>query len=205
MLPPAPGLFSTTTDPSFGASPCATRRAMMSVVPPGPNGTMRWMGLEGYCCAIAGAAPAIVGTAPRPDQQPGFALLESDDHSCAEIMHRMGMYRRCLGAHPRSPVSTPFRGTRHRHREATPEERRGDLVAHAFGVCFCGSRVRRFMIEPCAIRPRPSRPTRRRCSLALRAVPPPPAKAGSSATRAPALMLFNRPSTRRQHRAWNHR
>jgi hypothetical protein len=49
MLPEAPGRLSTTTGcPQRSASFCATRRAMMSVPPPGVNPTTIRTGLTGY-------------------------------------------------------------------------------------------------------------------------------------------------------------
>src|SRR5258706_16306520 len=60
MLPPAPGLFSSTTDcPSDSPSFCATRRATMSGVLPGPKATMNCTGrCFGHSCAGAGKASA---------------------------------------------------------------------------------------------------------------------------------------------------
>src|SRR5215218_3293282 len=68
MLPPAPGLLSTTKDwPSDLVSSCATARARMSVVPPAGNGTTMRTGLVGQAaCAnedsgsrpVANAMPA---------------------------------------------------------------------------------------------------------------------------------------------------
>jgi hypothetical protein len=46
--PPPPALFSTTiVCPSAGEMRSATTRAMMSVVPPGANGTTSFTGLLG--------------------------------------------------------------------------------------------------------------------------------------------------------------
>src|ERR1700704_4500391 len=48
MLPPAPGLFSTTTDwPQTSCRRLLTRRAVISVEPPGANGTTTRTGLTG--------------------------------------------------------------------------------------------------------------------------------------------------------------
>ena len=45
---PAPGRFSTITCwPRFDDMPCATRRAMVSIGPPGGNGTTSLIGLSG--------------------------------------------------------------------------------------------------------------------------------------------------------------
>src|SRR6185436_9962765 len=56
MLPPAPGLLSTTTVHLFiSVSFCATTRDMMSVPPAGGNGTISLIGLLGYSCATAAA------------------------------------------------------------------------------------------------------------------------------------------------------
>src|SRR5436190_16955623 len=56
MLPPAPGLFSTTTDWfQVSESFCASWRATTSVVPPAANGTTILTGFEGHACATARA------------------------------------------------------------------------------------------------------------------------------------------------------
>src|SRR3981189_1857425 len=48
MLPPAPGLFSTTTDwPQTSCRRLPIRRAVISVEPPGVNGTTMRTGLTG--------------------------------------------------------------------------------------------------------------------------------------------------------------
>src|SRR5688572_15752262 len=61
MLPPAPGLFSTTTDWfQVSESFCASWRATTSVVPPAAKGTMIFTGFEGHACAAA-----IAGTRAR--------------------------------------------------------------------------------------------------------------------------------------------
>src|SRR5262245_14042574 len=54
MLPPAPGRFSTTTCcPKLFAISRASRRAMVSALPPGGNGAMKRIGLDGYGWANA--------------------------------------------------------------------------------------------------------------------------------------------------------
>src|SRR4051812_44856498 len=63
MIPPAPGLFSTTNGwPSDFASWSATTRPRMSVAEPGVNGTMIFTGRAGYC---ASAEPAARRAAAR--------------------------------------------------------------------------------------------------------------------------------------------
>ncbi|CPI64649.1 Uncharacterised protein [Bordetella pertussis] len=48
MMPPAPGLFSTTTGwPSLSARPLATRRASVSVSPPTAMGAISRTGRSG--------------------------------------------------------------------------------------------------------------------------------------------------------------
>src|ERR1700688_1218091 len=67
MVEPPPGRFSTTTWPTRLVISCAVIRAMVSIGPPGGNGTIILIGRSGYfCCAkarpMAGnpiAAPAI--------------------------------------------------------------------------------------------------------------------------------------------------
>src|SRR5437764_14477483 len=54
MVAPAPGLFSTmTASPKRLDSSCAIRRIGPSTAPPGENGTITRIGLDGYACASA--------------------------------------------------------------------------------------------------------------------------------------------------------
>ena len=54
MLPPAPPLFSITTDwPQISCRRLPTRRAVMSVEPPGVNGTTMRTGLAGQSAPSA--------------------------------------------------------------------------------------------------------------------------------------------------------
>jgi hypothetical protein len=53
-MPSPPGLVSTTTGwPSSCASGCVKMRAPSSAAPPGGKGTMKRIGLLGYCAAAA--------------------------------------------------------------------------------------------------------------------------------------------------------
>src|SRR5690349_11580501 len=64
MLPPAPGLLSTTTVHLFmSVSLLATWRARMSVPPAGGKGTTSLIGLVGYCWAAAAVANAAAARA----------------------------------------------------------------------------------------------------------------------------------------------
>src|SRR6185295_8658288 len=65
MLPPAPGRLSTTTCAFHAsASRCAAARAMMSVAPPGGNGTTMRIGWLGYAaCARAVRVASATGVA----------------------------------------------------------------------------------------------------------------------------------------------
>src|SRR4030081_2532846 len=78
MLPPAPGLFSTTTDwPHTSCRRLETRRAVISVEPPAVNGTTTRTGLAGQPAADAremrtdGAATAA---AARPAKRRRFSM-----------------------------------------------------------------------------------------------------------------------------------
>src|SRR4030088_3321935 len=78
MLPPAPGLFSTTTDwPQTSCRRLLTRRAVMSVEPPGVNGTTKRTDFVGQSAAKAreeimdGAATAA---AVRPAKRRRFSM-----------------------------------------------------------------------------------------------------------------------------------
>src|SRR5450432_940828 len=69
ILPPAPGLFSITTDwPHTSCRRLLTRRAVISVEPPGVNGTTTRTGLAGQSAPkarevrIDGAAIAAAAT-----------------------------------------------------------------------------------------------------------------------------------------------
>src|SRR5512134_3083531 len=60
MVPPAPAVFSTTTDwPRVFDIPCASPRPTRSVGPPAVNGTTIVMGFEGKAWAQADDATAV--------------------------------------------------------------------------------------------------------------------------------------------------
>src|SRR2546421_10701425 len=87
MLPPAPGLFSTTTGwPSACCSLGAIKRAERSTGPPGAYGTTRWTGLDGQSCAPQwnAAARRTAASALAFFDEHLFALLadrrHGDDH-----------------------------------------------------------------------------------------------------------------------------
>src|SRR6476659_2999213 len=78
MLPPAPGLFSITTVwPHTSCRRLPTRRAVISVEPPGVNGTTMRTGFAGQSAATAldttsdGAATAA---AARPTKRRRFSM-----------------------------------------------------------------------------------------------------------------------------------
>ncbi len=80
MEPPAPGLFSITTDwPSASPSTCVIWRASVSVAPPGGNATTSRIGRSGYdegAWASAGAlsmASAIEHHRTRLSMMPSLA------------------------------------------------------------------------------------------------------------------------------------
>src|SRR4029079_1529202 len=65
MVPPAPGLFSTTMRwPSTSPKGSATMRVATSVPPPAPNPTMMRIGFDGQSSAAAGAAYVAAAIAP---------------------------------------------------------------------------------------------------------------------------------------------
>ncbi|MNV55448.1 hypothetical protein D3C71_1476820 [compost metagenome] len=75
-LPPAPGLFSTTTGwPSRAVSPSATVCAMMSPLPPGATMTTILMGLLGYSSAWAVQASKAAAAASVADFNLSFMLV----------------------------------------------------------------------------------------------------------------------------------
>src|SRR4051812_16826863 len=73
MLPPAPGLFSITTDwPQTSCRRLPTRRAVVSVEPPGVNGTTTRTGLAGHSAATARDGRmegAAIAAAARPTKR----------------------------------------------------------------------------------------------------------------------------------------
>src|SRR5471032_2390175 len=78
MLPPAPGLFSTTTDwPQTSCRRLETRRAVISVEPPGVNGTTTRTDLTGQPApktrdeTIEGA---VTAAAARPTKRRRFSM-----------------------------------------------------------------------------------------------------------------------------------
>jgi hypothetical protein len=68
-LPLAPGRLSATTDcPICSATLAATSRPTMSVGPPGGNGMIMRMDLEGYVCANAAPVTSVdnaIASVPR--------------------------------------------------------------------------------------------------------------------------------------------
>src|SRR2546429_3201653 len=82
MLPPAPGLFSTTTGcPSACCSLGAMRRAERSTGPPGAYGTTRWTGRDGQSCAFKQALAPSASAAKA-------ALAFFDEHLFALLADR---------------------------------------------------------------------------------------------------------------------
>src|SRR5258705_10676466 len=73
MLPPAPGLFSTTTDwPQTSCRRLPTRRAVVSVEPPGANGPTTRTDLTGQSAAEAREKTtdgATMAAAPTPTRR----------------------------------------------------------------------------------------------------------------------------------------
>src|SRR3982074_3799871 len=89
ILPPAPGLFSTTTDwPQTSCRRLLTRRAVISVEPPGANGTTTRTGLAGQSAprarevTIDGAATTEEG---RPRQRRRFSMGSSPPDVTARL------------------------------------------------------------------------------------------------------------------------
>ncbi|WZB71938.1 hypothetical protein WJ968_09575 [Achromobacter xylosoxidans] len=74
MEPPAPPRFSTTTGwPSSRVSPSANTRAVVSVTPPAPKGTISRTGCVGYACAHAAAiGSAAPNKTARRRRNPSF-------------------------------------------------------------------------------------------------------------------------------------
>jgi hypothetical protein len=63
-IPPAPGLFSITTDwPMLSDIFCATMRAVKSATPPAPNGTTILMARLDSGCGYAGRAHTLMASA----------------------------------------------------------------------------------------------------------------------------------------------
>ena len=82
IMPPPPGLLSTTTGwPRYFCATSANFRRWASVVPPAGQGQMSVIGLEGNACAAArsGAASSSAATASLPIEP--MPLLLDDDYS----------------------------------------------------------------------------------------------------------------------------
>src|SRR5438094_2316919 len=104
MLPPAPGLFSTTTGwPSACCSLAAMRRAERSTGPPGAYGTTRWTGRDGQSC---GKAKVLAQSASAALRVRAAALAFFDEHLFALLADR-------------------------RHRDDHQQNRRGDQEGEA--------------------------------------------------------------------------
>src|SRR5215469_6357 len=84
MLPPAPGLLSITTDwPQTSARRLPTKRAVMSVEPPGVNGTTMCTGLLGQVALSArdgrmAGAPIADAASVRKRRRLGMGGLPLD-------------------------------------------------------------------------------------------------------------------------------
>src|SRR6201986_3297458 len=117
MLPPAPGLLSITTDwPQISARRLPIRRAVMSVEPPGVNGTTMCTGFVGHVALnapdgrMAGAVKADAGSfrnrrrggirqtslEPSPDLLGPYRYGESVRSCAAEIKTAMAPASLCL-------------------------------------------------------------------------------------------------------------
>src|SRR5207247_1267016 len=88
MLPPAPGLFSTTTDcPRDSPSFWATRRATMSVVLPGPKATTNCAGrCFGQSGARAGAASAASAAKTKTFILPRVTCIPGPPRAAADSL-----------------------------------------------------------------------------------------------------------------------
>src|SRR5580704_10496286 len=74
IMPPAPGLLSTTTGlPSRLSIASARVRVRRSEPPPGPNGTMIWIACCGHSCARDGCATSASESAVKAK-----ALMRAD-------------------------------------------------------------------------------------------------------------------------------
>src|SRR5260370_30010006 len=90
MVEPPPGRFSTTTWPMRLFNSCAINRAMVSIGPPGGQGTIRMIGRSGYfCCAptgeMSGNPIAATAIAERTLRRVAMTILQgvSSQFLCA--------------------------------------------------------------------------------------------------------------------------
>src|SRR4051795_4057188 len=75
MLPPAPGLFSTTTDcPHTSCRRLETSRAVISVEPPGVNGTTTRTGFAGQSPAALETDGTASTAAAAPRKRRRFSM-----------------------------------------------------------------------------------------------------------------------------------
>src|SRR5260221_922313 len=102
ILPPAPARLSTTTDwPKLALNFCAMMRPMVSIPPPGANGTINRIGRVGYCsrdvdaCAIIPAAAADSRTFASRKSAGPCSLLASSPPCANGTINRIGRVGYC--------------------------------------------------------------------------------------------------------------
>src|SRR5918992_5902722 len=98
MLPAAPARFSTTTGwPSGAWARSASKRAKMSVEPPGAKGTIRRRGFDGYC-ALALPRQKNARTANK-NFMPALSILVGRIEPVGEASHRRPLEQAHRAAH----------------------------------------------------------------------------------------------------------
>src|SRR4051812_10797313 len=122
MLPPAPARFSITTAwPSAVESRSPTRRAKMSVDPPGAKGTTRRMGLDGYF-----SCPKTASTTTKKLAMPRIQRIAKSVPEEVEGKNEQENRQARPERHPRRLVDVVLGGVQH----AAPARRRR-LLAQA--------------------------------------------------------------------------
>src|SRR3954447_22045917 len=99
MLPPAPGLFSTTTDwPQTSCRRLLMRRAVMSVEPPGVNGTTTRTGFTGQSAPAArdgNTGGAAIAAAVRPTKRRRFSMGQYPPDGIARLPQVVVFFSEC--------------------------------------------------------------------------------------------------------------
>src|SRR5262249_34574018 len=131
-MPPAPGLFSTTTGfPSLLCIDSARMRPMMSAPPPGPNETTMRIGCCGQSCAAAG--PTAAASAAISAKNILMSILPSRLSTAPAhfLDHRAVVELGFAGAH----AGLKHVGMHLEHRQFLSD--RGGLIEHQLDIFQC--------------------------------------------------------------------
>src|SRR5215212_10275047 len=147
MLPPAPGLFSITTDwPQTSCRRLPTRRAVVSVEPPGVNGTTTRTGLAGHSAAAACDARmegSAIAAAARPTKRRRLSIGALLREGMARLPRGLAVLRRVWRQSP----AKSMRQSRHHPPPGLafgePDDRLRRVIRYSRGACDGVDRPRR--------------------------------------------------------------